>query len=57
MPFLREARWKGAERIVEVPVRIVGRKQQAVPTDPFHGVEEVLAVVRPEPDVQEETHD
>src|SRR5262249_57501788 len=42
----RQPRWEGPERIVEVPVRIVSGKQQAIPADPLQHVEEVLAVPR-----------
>ena len=38
-----------AERVVEVPVRVVGGEQQPVPADPLHGVEQVLAVLAAPP--------
>src|SRR5262245_53685303 len=44
--LLRQAGREGAEGVVEVPVRVVGGEQQPVPADPFHGVEQVLAVLR-----------
>src|SRR5258708_39905326 len=41
-----EARWDRHHGIVEIPVRIVGREQDAVEADPAHGVEHVGGVLR-----------
>jgi hypothetical protein len=44
--LIRERQRQGACRIVEIPVRVIGREQEAIPADLLDGIEQVLARLR-----------
>src|SRR5262249_30976996 len=44
-PLLAQTRRQGEERVVEIPVRVVACKHDAVPADPVHHLDEMLGLL------------